>query len=161
MQKETVHMKWRTNDADLFLKSGDYVDSLLIPLTPVDFQQDFKSSVTMGEYTGMLSDEIERQLHGRLFLGPNFTYVKGEDKSSSLKQLTDLLQHVTNSGHFKYIFLLTNDVFWKEFEHTITGQLFWVPALPLENMDEKYRFEVVNEQVKPLMQLILNDWKRG
>jgi Protein of unknown function (DUF2487) len=151
-------MRWKTNDADVFLKSGEYVDSLLIPLTPVDFKQDFKNSVTMGEYTEMLCSEIERQLHGRLFLAPNFTYVKDQ---APIDQLRSLLEHVTNSGHFKHIFLMTSDVYWKEIEHTITGQLFWVPALPLESMDEKYRLEVVKEQVKPLFQLIFNEWQRG
>jgi hypothetical protein len=28
-------------------------------------------------------------------------------------------------------------------------------------MDEKYRLEVIKEQVKPLFQLIFNDWQRG
>jgi hypothetical protein len=151
-------MKWKTSDTDVFLKSGEYVDSLLIPLTPIDFKQDFKSSVTMGEYTEMLCSEIERQLHGRLFLAPNFTYIKDQPP---IDQLKSLLEHVRDSGHFKHIFLMTSDVYWKEFEHTITGQLFWVPALPLESMDEKYRLEVIKEQVKPLFQLIFNDWQRG
>ena len=151
-------MRWKTSDADVFLKSGEYVDSLLIPLTPIDFKQDFKSSVTMGEYTEMLCGEMERQLHGRMFLAPNFTYVK---EHSPIEQLKSLLDHVAASGHFKHIFLMTSDVYWKEFEHTITGQLFWVPALPLESMDEKYRLEVIKEQVKPLFQLIFNEWQRG
>ncbi|MBY6035705.1 YpiF family protein [Fictibacillus nanhaiensis] len=154
-------MKWKTSDGDVFLKSGEYVDSLLIPLTPVNFKQDFKSSVAMGEYTELLCTEIERQLHGRLFLAPNFTYVMGEDKDIPIQQLTSFLEHVTNSGHFKHIFLVSSDVYWKEFEHTTKGQLIWVPALPLESMDENYKFEVVKEQVKPLFQLIFNEWQRG
>jgi hypothetical protein len=154
-------MKWKTNDADVFLKSGEYVDSLLIPLTPVSFKQDFKSSVTMGEYTELLCHEIERQLHGRLFLAPNFTYVKESNLTGSpIDQLKSLLEHIEGSGHFKHIFFMTSDVYWKEFEHTITGQLFWVPALPLESMDENYKHEVVKEQVKPLFQLIFNDWQK-
>ncbi|WP_416728830.1 YpiF family protein [Fictibacillus sp. JL2B1089] len=151
-------MKWKTKDADVFLKSGEYVDSILIPLTPVSFSHEFKSSVTMSEYTELLTSEIERQLHGRLFLSPNFTYVKNE---SSLDLLTSFLEHVKNSGHFKHIFLMTSDVYWKEFEQQLSGQLFWVPALPLETMDEKYRLEVIKEQVKPLFQLIFNDWQRS
>jgi hypothetical protein len=154
-------MKWKTKDADLFLKSGEYVDSLLIPLTPVDFKQDFKSCITMGEYADLLCEEIERQLHGRLFLGPKFTYVKEKDGTSLVENLAHLVKHVTDSGHFQHIFLLTSDVSWKEYEHTIDGQLFWIPALPLENMDEKYKLEVVKEQVKPLFQLIFNEWQRG
>ncbi|MDR7072530.1 YpiF family protein [Fictibacillus barbaricus] len=154
-------MKWKTKDADVFLKSGEYVDSLLIPLTPVDFKQEFKSSVSMSEYTALLCEEIERQLHGRLFLGPNFTYVKEKSDISSLENLNNLLKHVTDSGHFKHIFLLTSDVSWKEFEQKIDAHLFWIPALPLENMDEKYRLEVIKEQVKPLFQLIFNEWQRG
>ncbi|MCM3718920.1 YpiF family protein [Fictibacillus phosphorivorans] len=151
-------MRWKTNDADVFLKSGEYVDSLLIPLTPLDFKQNFKSTVTMGEYTEMLCTEIERQLHGRMFLSPNFTYLK---EHGPIEQLKSLIDHATASGHFKHIFLMTSDVYWKEFEHTITGQLFWVPALPLESMDEKHRHEVIKEQVKPLFQLIFNEWQRG
>ncbi|WNB93737.1 YpiF family protein [Bacillus sp. NEB1478] len=153
-------MKWKTKDADLFLKSGEYVDSLLIPLTPVDFKQDFKSSVSMGEYTDLLCEEIERQLQGRLFLGPKFTYVKEMSDTSPLENLNNLLKHIADSGHFKHIFLMTSDVSWKEFEHTMNGQLFWIPALPLENMDEKYKLEVIKEQVKPLFQLIFNEWQR-
>jgi hypothetical protein len=154
-------MKWKTKDADLFFKSGEYVDSLLIPLLPVDFKEDFKSTIMMGEYTELLCDEMERQLQGRLFLGPKFTYVKDTNAATPLENLNQLLKHVTDSGHFKHIFLMTSDVTWKENEHAIDGQLFWIPALPLENMDEKYKLEVVKEQVKPLFKLIFNVWQRG
>ena len=151
-------MKWKTKDADVFLKSGEYVDSLLIPLTPVSFTQEFKSSVTMAEYTELLSGEMERQLHGRLFLAPNFTYVKDEP---AIERLASFIEHVTISGHFKHVFLMTSDVYWKEFEQRLSGKLFWVPALPLDSMDENYKLEVVKEQVKPLFQLIFNDWQRS
>jgi hypothetical protein len=154
-------MKWKTDDADLFLKSGEYVDSLLIPLLPVDFDKGFKASVSMGEYTNLLAGELERQLHGRLFLAPSFTYVKSGDKHEAVRNLGLFLEHIAVSGHFKHIFLLTNDEYWKEFEHTITGQLFWVPALPLETMDESYRQEIVKGQAKPLFQLIFNEWQQG
>jgi hypothetical protein len=150
-------MKWLTNDVDDYFHAKEYIDTAIIPLLPVKFTEELKSTVSMGEYISQLSEGLERQLRGRVFLLPSFSYVKTGDYSNLLSQLQPMEDELKNNG-FKHIFYLTSDSNWKKVENNL-ATLIWLPALPLEHVDPENKWTILDEQVKEVMKLIMEEWK--
>ncbi|MGC4376302.1 YpiF family protein [Fictibacillus sp. Mic-4] len=153
-------MKWESRDFEVYDQSKEYVDTALVPLLPVSFNDKMKNAVGMGEYVDLLSKEIERQLHGRVLLLPPFTYLKSKESEVSVELLGEWSTALEDEAAFKHIFFLTSDVDWKKIEHTMKQTLLWLPAIPLESMDESYKEEMIREQVKQLMTVIFNEWQK-
>ncbi len=65
--KEGKLMKFQAEDADRFLQSKAYIDTAIIPLVGVNADQ-MKQTVSLGEFTILVAEELERQLKGRVFL---------------------------------------------------------------------------------------------
>ncbi|MFC3882708.1 YpiF family protein [Bacillus songklensis] len=151
-------MKWITEDVDMFLKERDYVDTVLIPMIPLDFKTNVKSTAAMGEYIFALTQEMERQFKGRVMLLPSFTYLKGENVQTYKNEIVKWVQHLQEQG-FQHIFLMTSDNEWREIELELQSMLLWLPALPLENLDAQYKFKVIQEQVKQLIPLFIDKWQ--
>jgi hypothetical protein len=152
-------MKWKMKDTDVYLASRAFVDTLLIPLLPFSLDQSFKTHVNEGDYALMLCDELERQLQGRLFLAPPFTYHDGEEPDAKARRLSAWTSHAAGEGKFSHVFYLTSDVAWKEQENILDGTLIWLPAIPVESMDEEMKHQLINGQAKPLFQIIFSKWQ--
>lgn len=63
-------MRWRITDAKDYLQTKDYIDTAVIPLINIKVGAHFKITAEKGEFTQLLSDELERQLKGRVYLLP-------------------------------------------------------------------------------------------
>ncbi|BBP90303.1 hypothetical protein BsIDN1_39210 [Bacillus safensis] len=74
--KEGKLMKFQAEDADRFLQSKAYIDTAIIPLVGIDADQ-MKQTVSLGEFTILVADELERQLKGRVFSAA--TYIFGSE----------------------------------------------------------------------------------
>ena len=151
-------MKWNAKEVDVYLTSKSYIDTALVTLIPISFGEDMKQIVSMGEFSTVLSAEIERQLHGRIFAVPPFTYFKTEEQTEKMKKLKQWISELKNCG-FNYIFLITSDHEWKTFEDELEAKLIWIPAIPLEHMDDKYKSEILHEQTKQILQIVTNQWQ--
>ncbi len=68
-------MKFQAEDADLFLQSKDYIDTAIIPLVGINASH-IKQTVSLGEFTMLVAEDLERQLKGRVFLFPPHTYLE-------------------------------------------------------------------------------------
>ncbi len=63
---------------------------------------------------------------------------------------------------FKHIFLVTSDANWKQVEDKLGNmQVLFVPALPLEFIEQKNRKEVMNGQLKQLLPLLTAVWQKN
>jgi hypothetical protein len=151
-------MKWITEDVDMFLKEKDYVDTALIPMVPLNFKTNVKFTAAMGEYIFAIAQEMERQFKGRLMLLPSFTYLKDEDTQAYKNEIVKWVQHLKEQG-FQHIFLMTSDNEWRKVEQDLQNMLLWLPALPLENLDDQYKFKVIQDQVKQLIPLFIEKWQ--
>jgi hypothetical protein len=150
-------MKWIQEDMDMFVKAKEYVDTVVIPLYPISFGDDVKQSANMTEFINLLTNQLERQFKGRLILLPGFTYFKNHEAD---KLVDDLLQweNTLKLEGFKHIFYVTSDSDWKMKEQKLTSSLIWLPALPLEHLEEKYRKTMIEDQVKQLLNLFVQRW---
>ncbi|WP_162595923.1 YpiF family protein [Bacillus sp. CGMCC 1.16541] len=152
-------MKWFTKDVDMYLQAKDYVDSILLPVIPLDFGSSIKTNASMGEYMTLLTSEIERQFKGRLFLSPSFTYLKEEDLELQKNRLL-LWKNNMEENRFKHVFIMTSDSAWKQYENELGESFLWLPSLPLENLDDQYKVKVIQDQVQQMMNLFLEQWKK-
>ncbi|MFA9556164.1 YpiF family protein [Evansella sp. AB-rgal1] len=151
-------MKWSAKDMDLYLSSKEYVDTAIIPLIPLNWESDPKGKISMGEFTSILVEELERQFKGRVFQIAPFTYLTSENEQEKLNRLREWDKHFFNNG-FKHIIYVTSDVDWKKVERDIPDMLVWVPSLSLESMDDTYAKEIINQQLKQILPLVTNKWQ--
>ncbi|MDZ5473247.1 YpiF family protein [Bacillus sp. 31A1R] len=151
-------MKWVSQDIDMYLKSKEYVDTAVLPLLPVSFNDDIKQSVSMTEFITLLSIQLERQFRGRLVMLPGFSYMKSQSMDKLVEDIKGWEEELLKQG-FKHVFLVTSDSEWKKSEGELQGELIWLPSIPLEHMDENYKVSILEDQVKQLLNLFVQKWQ--
>ncbi|WP_018922266.1 YpiF family protein [Salsuginibacillus kocurii] len=153
-------MKWNTTDIDTYFHAKEYVDTVLVPLIPVGFGEGMKSQVAMGEYITIMAEELEKQFKGRVLKVPPFTYAVDETNEERLERVNSWGQMFEEEGKTFTIFL-TADAEWKKTEDSLPGMLIWLPLLPLEHLEVKHRRQAVSDQLKQILPLIMNEWKKN
>ncbi|WP_226085232.1 MULTISPECIES: YpiF family protein [Mesobacillus] len=149
-------MKWVAADVEMYQKAAEYVDTAIVPLLPVSFGDDMKQNASMAEFTGILTSQLEKQFRGRIFLLPDFVYIKGNEGSLNvLKEWENTLL----DKHFKHVFYVTSDSSWRQQEKELIGNVLWLPSLSLEHMQEQQKVAIVEDQVKQLLSLFTEKWE--
>jgi hypothetical protein len=153
-------MKWIPQDMEIYMKSKEYVDTIVLPLLPVSLGDDVKQMASMSEFITLLSIQLERQFRGRLVMLPGYSYLKSSSEDKLVSDLKDWETELDGAG-FKHVFYITSDSRWKTVEDQLNGGLIWLPSLPLEHMDENYKTSILEDQVKQLLSLFLQKWQTG
>lgn len=153
-------MKWQAKDVDLYLQAKEYVDTAIIPLLPISWDKEIKSTVQMGEFILLITDELERQFKGRVFQFPAYTYLKTEDRVDKLKKLNDIDDHLKSNG-FRHALYITSDIEWMQVEAKMKDTLLWIPSIPLEHLDQKYKSETLTHQMKQILPMMTNKWQKA
>ncbi|SFE34202.1 YpiF family protein [Alteribacillus iranensis] len=153
-------MKWTTEDIPSFVAEKQYIDTALVPLLPINFDNSIKQSAAMAEFITVMAAEIERQFHGRMLLTPPFTYLSEEGVQASKERLEHWQQQM-KGAEIKHIIFLTADSEWKKVENELDEMLIWMPLVPFENMDSEYKKQIISEQIKQLLPLVVNKWKEN
>ncbi|MDP4083869.1 MAG: YpiF family protein [Bacillota bacterium] len=153
-------MKWIPQDIETFLNAKEYIDTAVIPLVPLSFEEDVKQSAEMSEFITLLTGYIERQFTGRIVLLPSFTYLTHKNMDFLLTELTNWKSSVEQGG-FKHIFYVTSDIGWKEYEDILGPSLLWIPSIPLEKMEEMQKWIIVESQGKQLLNLFSRKWREN
>ncbi|PLR80475.1 DUF2487 domain-containing protein [Bacillus canaveralius] len=153
-------MKWSPQDIDMYLNAKEYVDTAVLPLLPVSFDEDMKQAAAMTEFITLLAVQIERQFKGRLILLPGFAYLKSSEESRLLANIKEWERELKAKG-FPHIIYVTSDSAWKSRENEMEGSLIWLPTLPLEHMDESNKITIIEDQVKQLLQLFIQKWREN
>lgn len=151
-------MKWNSQDVDIFLKSKEYVDTAVLPLFPVTFNHDIKQAALMTEFINLLSVPLEKQFKGRILLFPGFSYLQSSETDKLLADLKLWENQLIENG-FKYVFYLTSDTIWNQFQEKLSGSVIWLPSIPLETMDETAKMAVLESQVKQMINLFTQKWR--
>ena len=151
-------MKWISQDIEMYMKSKEYVDTVVLPLFPVSFDDDIKQTVAMTEFISLLSVQLERQFRGRLVMLPGYSYLKSTAEDKLVSDVKDWETELLAKG-FKHVFYITSDSSWKAIENKLEGGLIWLPSLPLEHMDDNYKNSILEDQVKQLLNLFLQKWQ--
>lgn len=151
-------MRWNSQEIDQYKQSKQYVDTVVLPLYPISFEEDMKQAAIMSEFIQLLTMQLEKQLKGRLLLLPGFIYLNNQNSKNQLVLLHQWDQLLTDE-HFKHLFYVTSDSYWKSLESKLAGKLIWLPSLPLENLEEHIKTSLIEEQVKQLLQLFFLKWK--
>ncbi|MFC7391580.1 YpiF family protein [Scopulibacillus cellulosilyticus] len=150
-------MKWEVKDIEKYLQEKEYIDSVIIPLIPFSWNEQLVSSVREGQYINTLSIEVEHQLRGRVVEIPPFTYLRNESIEQRLQKLKNWDSELRRNG-IKFIFYLTSDADWKQVD-SLLDSLLWMPAVPLEHMENKYRNKFIDEGVSDLLGQITQRWQ--
>lgn len=151
-------MKWIPQDIETFLNAKEYVDTAVIPLVPVGFGEDMKLSASIAEFITLLVNHLERQFTGRLLLFPPFTYLKTENEEIILN---DVKKWTEKMYDFRHIFFITSDSDLKMCEEKFGTNLLWIPALPLENMDDAQKMSMIDSQVKQILNFFTKKWREN
>lgn len=152
VMKEGNLMRFQSEDADRFLQSKAYIDTAIIPLVGIDADQ-MKQTVSLGEFTILVADELERQLKGRVFLFPPHTYLEVSDR----KHEDILTMKQSLKDHFQHVILITSDHKWKEHAE-ISESLFLLKPVPLEHLKVELKQKVIQDSVEQILNFLLQKW---
>lgn len=152
-------MKWVSEDIDMYLKSKEYVDTIVLPLYPISFGEEMMKSADMTEFISLVAVQLERQFKGRIILLPGFTYIKKENVDESFNQLLQWEKELLEKD-FKHVFYLTSDSDWKLQEESLSGDLIWLPTIPMQSMDQQYRNTILEDQVKQMLKIFIQKWQK-
>ena len=147
-------MNWTVKDIQLYEQAKEYVDTAIIPLIPLSFGSNMQNTVQKGEFISIFAEALEREYRGRLLLFPPFTYLIGQkEEESRLQKWTDF---VTQNG-MRHIVYITSDYEWKQ--ASLEGNLFWLPAMSLDQLDDKAKHEVIGSQIREIMAILTEKWE--
>ncbi|KLV23123.1 YpiF family protein [Bacillus altitudinis] len=145
-------MKFQAEDADLFLQSKDYIDTAIIPLVGIDASH-IKQTVSLGEFTMLVAEDLERQLKGRVFLFPPYTYLEVNNrKQEDILALKQSLQE-----HFQHVVFITSDNKWKE-QLEVSESAFILQSVPLEHLKVNLKQKVIQDSVEQILNFLLQKW---
>ncbi|MCY7785177.1 YpiF family protein [Bacillus inaquosorum] len=145
-------MRWRITDAKDYLQTKDYIDTAVIPLINIKVGAHFKITAEKGEFTQLLSDELERQLKGRVYLLPPYTYVGRNEKT--VQGLKDLREELISE--FPHVVLLTSDENWNS--EDALGKIIVTPSVPLEHLNDSLKRKILDERTAEILNVLLQLW---
>ncbi|AOZ90253.1 hypothetical protein BK049_16990 [Bacillus xiamenensis] len=145
-------MKFQAEDAERFLQSKDYIDTAIIPLIRISANQ-IKQTASLGEFTILVAEDLERQLKGRVFLFPPHTYLEVNDR----KQDDILAVKQSLQEHFQHVVFITSDHQWKE-QLEVNESLFLLHPVPLEHLKVELKQKVIQDSVEQILNFLLQKW---
>src|SRR5437763_3468437 len=153
-------MKWIPQEVETYLNAKEYVDTAVIPVYSLSFGEEMKQSAAAFEFISLLTGYLERQFTGRILLFPPFTYLKSDSMENVMSELLKWEENVLQS-EFKHIFYITSEQDLRMYETRIGGSLIWLPTLPLGNMTEPQKIEIVESQSKQLLSIFIQKWSNN
>ncbi|MDC3415367.1 YpiF family protein [Aquibacillus salsiterrae] len=152
-------MQMNRKDLEQFIEAKEYVDTLLIPLSPVSINGDEqgKKVVFQGELLQIFCNEIEKYYTGRIFLFPPYYYLVNGSYQNEVERLNKWVG-AAKEHPFEHVFFLTFDHFWKKQEKNIDGHLLWFPTMTSGDLHSKENQSLIKEQIEQIKQLITSYW---
>lgn len=153
-------MKWKKAELEKYVQAKEYVDTILLPLIPIQMGNDEESEKNsfQSEIINIFANEIEKELSGRVMLAPNYNFLKTADKSIEAKRINFWIQDMQEQP-FEHITLLTFDPSWKKHEKDINGSLLWIPGIQSGDIRSKEMQEFVRNQVAQITEIIRSSWE--
>ncbi|MGN1385584.1 MAG: YpiF family protein [Bacillus sp. (in: firmicutes)] len=150
-------MKWIPQDMEMFLQAREYVDTAVMPLIGITFEEQAKQTASVHDFISIVSRQVEQQYKGRVLLLPPLSYYSDWPKQEKLDLLLKWKSDLDEQ--FAHVLFLTSDVEWKTLETELGQTILWTNHIPLEHLEEKYKQPMIEEQVKSLLTTISQKWK--
>lgn len=130
----------------------------MIPLIPFDpaGDQQMVGQAFQRELNQVFMNFIEKEYKGRVFLSPDYTYLKGKHEHEK-DRLNEWIQRFREQP-FEHVFLFTFDSRWKKYEADVDGHLIWVPGMSSGSIKSTETQAFVKEQARGISELIQAYW---
>ena len=143
-------MRFDGLDAMKSLTERQYVDTLVVPLVELAFDEDMVRKAEGYEVIQAVALETERQLSGRTMLSPTLSYVDVEAGRSLAEQVT---AQATASG-FTHVLFISSDLRFKGSELPI----IFVPPLALKGMSGEQSHTMVQNFATQVITDLSSRW---
>lgn len=142
-------MLYNQKDLKVLEDEIEFIDTAVIPFASMDM--DMRAPVHAGnlELLQIVSVQLEKQFKGRLLITPPLMTV-GEETSL----LNAYVEQLRDYG-FKKIIVLTH--IQAELE---TVNKIRINEIPLENMSDDMKMEMINDEVKSVMKSVISIWNQ-
>ncbi|MFZ3578160.1 YpiF family protein [Virgibacillus sp. DJP39] len=152
-------MQWVKKDLLQYIQAKEYVDTIIVPLSPFHLSDDtdIPKSAFKGEVLSILTNEIEKELTGRIVLTPSYNYLKNADKEQEVARLNEWIEDSTKQP-FSNTFFITFDSSWKKHEQSLKGTLLWFPGIQSGDLSSREMHGVIHDQVGQISELIKSYW---
>ncbi|SEP67789.1 DUF2487 family protein [Piscibacillus halophilus] len=154
-------MKYISSDIKQYTQAKEYIDTAILPLIPYTFKsdQDLLQLSVQKDLIQLYVSQIENELKGRVFVLPEYNYLKSDKIQEDEKgRLQNLLVHLEHQP-FKYIFLITSDNKWRKITKDMEAELIWIPAMSDTDLNQQETQQLVQSQVKEIQSLIKDSWE--
>lgn len=145
-------MYFNVKDIEQFHSQKDFIDTVLVPLLPLDFSiEGSRQSSSAADYLMSLTAFLEKQFKGRIFLTPPFSYFH----KNGIIDLEEINTYLMESG-FKHVLFITCDQQWREKNSQFN--VTWIPAIPLESMDQDVKQRLLQDQLNLVVPSLTKVW---
>ena len=146
-------MYWNSKDMSVFIEQKEFIDTAVVPLLLIDGQANkLKQNASSTEFLMALTAFIENQFKGRVILMPPVTYTT----RSNRHQLGQEWDETLKEAGFKHLFFVSSDMTWVTEESAL--DVIYTPSIPLENMDQKLRQSVLDDQLRQIIPVFAKRW---
>lgn len=143
-------MRFDGIDAIKSLTERQYVDTLVVPLVELAFDEEIVRKAEANEVIQAVALETERQLSGRTMLSPTVSYIDA-DTGRSLAQT--IMNEAVTSG-FSHVLFISSDLRFKESELPI----IFVPPLALKGMSGEQSHTMVQNFATQVITELSSRW---
>ena len=152
-------MKWYSEDLIKYVQAKEYIDTLIIPLEAFHLSQEsnLEKDAFHREVLGIYTNEIEKELSGRVLLAPTYTYLKSSNLDNEVIRLNSWIEDVKTQP-FTSIFVVTFDNAWKKVEKDLDCNLLWLPGMKPGNIKSEDAVKLIRSQVEQISELIRSYW---
>ncbi|WP_161497069.1 DUF2487 family protein [Pradoshia eiseniae] len=148
-------MKYQTGDMEMFQRSREYVDTVIIPLNAITFEKGVNQAVASYEYLSLLTYELERELKGRIFLAHPVPYMKESGQEFKNGLLSQWREFYREAG-FTYIRFLTTDNKWLSAANQ--EEILWFPSIQTDKMPKEAIKQVLDDHTEQITELLREAW---
>ncbi|MCY9161366.1 YpiF family protein [Bacillus atrophaeus] len=145
-------MRWRIADAEAYLHAADYIDTAVIPLISIKADHQFKASVEKGEFTQLICEELERQLKGRVYLFPAYTYI--DINETTIQELRYWKKEA--GSRFRHVVFLTAEANWED--AVSEEKVVYIPSVPFEHMNDSLKRRILEDKTGEILNVLLQLW---
>jgi hypothetical protein len=149
-------MYWNSKDISTFMEQKEFVDTAIVPLLLVDGRAShIKQSAGTADFLMSITAFMENQFKGRVVLMPPITYTK----ESNRKLMGQEWKEVFLEAGFKHHFFISCDAQWVTEVPEL--EVIYMPSIPLENMDQKLRQSILDDQIRQVVPIFANYWSKS
>ncbi|MFB4169209.1 DUF2487 family protein [Virgibacillus sp. JSM 102003] len=153
-------MKWTKKDLQQYVNAKEYVDTIIVPLLPFQLSNEslLEKDAFQCEVLIAFSQELEKELTGRVLLTPNYHYLKSSKREQEINRINSWMDDMEQQP-FNHVFYVTFDSTWKKNEQALNGTLIWLPGITDGTLQSNEMHSIIRSNVEQVSELIRSYWK--